>query len=190
MVCEMLNMTPTNSFDRYSAKFPPSFRSGVPAAGAWIRTAASRDVEALAAYFGNLSCPSRYNRFMGAITNFSRIARDCLVHHGKADRFTLVAESREQSRCRIIGEISYGFDHDANCGEFAISVSDHWQNQGLGSALLHALQFRAVSLGHFDLFGETLKTNDQMKGLARRAGFAFSRSLDWRAVRFDKRLAP
>jgi GNAT superfamily N-acetyltransferase len=125
---------------------------------------------------------------MGAVSNFSRIARDCLIHGGKADRFTLVAEVREQSREFIIGEISYAFDRAADCGEFAISVSDQWQSQGLGSALLGALQCRAISLGHFELFGETLKTNDRMKGLACKAGFALSRSLDWRAVRFDKKL--
>jgi GNAT superfamily N-acetyltransferase len=73
-------------------------------------------------------------------------------------------------------------------GEFAISVADSWQRQGLGRALLSALQSRAVSLGHF-LFGETLKTNEAMQGLARRSGFGFSRSQDWRAVRFEKVLA-
>jgi hypothetical protein len=48
---------------------------------------------------------------------------------------------------------------------------------------------RAIDLGFFDLFGETLKTNDPMKSLARKAGFEFTRSSDWRAVRFDKKLA-
>src|SRR5581483_10529074 len=89
----------------------------------------------------------------------------------------------------IIGEASYGFDRASGCGEFAISVSDRFQRKGLGSALLDALQCRAISLGHFALFGETLKTNDQMQSLARKAGFAASRALDWRAVRFDKRLS-
>jgi GNAT superfamily N-acetyltransferase len=154
----------------------------------WIRTATPRDVEGLTAHFGILSEPSRYNRFMGAVSNFSRIAIDCLIHGSKGDRFTLVAEMRGPAREAIIGEASYGFDSDAKCGEFAISVADRWQSQGLGSALLCALRSRAISLGHFELFGETLKSNDQMKGLARKAGFAFSRSLDWRAVRFDKRL--
>jgi hypothetical protein len=37
---------------------------------------------------------------------------------------------------------------------------------------------RALSLGHFELFGESLKTNDEMKNFARKAGFAFTRSLD------------
>jgi GNAT superfamily N-acetyltransferase len=76
-----------------------------------------------------------------------------------------------------------------DAGEFAISVADRWQHCGLGSVLLDALQFRALSLGHFELFGESLKTNDEMKNFARKAGFAFTRSLDWRAVRFDKRLS-
>jgi hypothetical protein len=62
------------------------------------------------------------------------------------------------------------------------------QHRGLGSALLGALQSRAISLGHFELFGETLKTNQNMKNLAGKAGFAFAISPDWRAVRFDKRL--
>lgn len=95
---------------------------------------------------------------------------------------------REGSRQSIIGEACYAFDGEAKCGEFAISVADHWQNQGFGSALLCAVQSRAISLGHSKLFGESLKSNDQMKGLARKAGFAFSCALDWRAVRFDKRL--
>ena len=89
----------------------------------------------------------------------------------------------------IIGEASYAFDGKNNCGEFAISVSDHWHRRGLGSALLCAVQLRAIDLGFFDLFGETLKTNDPMKSLARKAGFEFTPSSDWRAVRFDKKLA-
>ena len=40
--------------------------------------------------------------------------------------------------------------------------------------LLEAVQFRAVSLGHFELFGESLKTNHEMKNFARKAGFAFT----------------
>jgi GNAT superfamily N-acetyltransferase len=154
----------------------------------WIRTATAWDVESLGEHFRTLSHPSRYNRFMGAVSNFSEIAFDCLVQGREADRFTLVTELREGSRQSIIGEACYVFDGEAKCGEFAISVADHWQNQGFGSALLCAVQSRAISLGHSRLFGESLKSNDQMKGLARKAGFAFSCALDWRAVRFDKRL--
>jgi GNAT superfamily N-acetyltransferase len=154
----------------------------------WIRTATAWDVESLGEHFRTLSHSSRYNRFMGAVSNLSKIAFDCLVEGREADRFALVVELREGARESIIGEACCAFDSEAKCGEFAISVADRWQSQGLGSALLCAVQSRAISLGHFKLFGESLKSNDQMKGLARKTGFAFSRALDWRAVRFDKRL--
>jgi RimJ/RimL family protein N-acetyltransferase len=155
----------------------------------WIRTAAVGDVDKLCSYFATLSHDSRYNRFMGAVTNFSKVAFDCLMQVRRAECFTLVAEWREQGCDAIIGEASYAFDSTRRGGEFAISVADRWQRQGLGWALLSAVQLRAISLGYFDLFGETLKTNEEMQSLARKAGFAFSRSLDWRAVRLDKRLA-
>ena len=153
-----------------------------------IRTAAERDVDKLAEHFRTLSHPSRYNRFMGAVSNISKIAFDCLVHNRKADRFTLIAELQQDAREAVIGEASYAFESATGLGEFAISVCDSWQSRGLGSALLSALQARAISQGYFGLFGESLKTNDQMKALARKAGFAFARSDDWRAIRFDKQL--
>ena len=167
----------------------PRYGEIVAGGPVWIRTAVLGDVDKLCAYFGTLSCNSRYNRFMGAVSNFSKLAFDCLMQLRRAECFTLVAEWREQGCDVIIGEASYAFDRTNRCGEFAMSVADRWQRHGLGSALLSALQVRAVSLGYLDLFGETLKTNEDMKGLACRAGFAFTRSLDWRAVRFAKRLS-
>ena len=156
----------------------------------WIRTATAADLERLADYFGALSCAARYNRFMGAAANFTRMARECLMPARPSDGFALIAESREVDGDAIIGEASYGFDRASGSGEFAISVADRFRRKGLGFALLSALQCRAISLGHLDLFGETLKTNDEMQSLARKAGFEATRALDWRAVRFDKRLSP
>jgi GNAT superfamily N-acetyltransferase len=164
---------------------------GMAASGAsrlHIRTAAESDVDRLAEYFGTLSQPSRYNRFMGAVTSFSKAALDCMLPNYRVDRFTLIAELQEDSRETVIGEASYAHERQTRLGEFAISVCDHWQRRGLGSALLSALQSRAVSLGHSGLFGETFKTNDQMKALARKTGFVFGKSDDWRLVRFDKQL--
>jgi acetyltransferase len=155
----------------------------------WIRTATVHDLDGLTGHFGALSHGARRNRFMGTVGNVARIARDCLAQSRSGDCFTLVAETRESEGDRIVGEASYAFDREAGWGEFAISVADRWQGRGLGAALLAALQSRAVSLGYFDLFGETLKTNQEMSRLARRAGFALAaRASDWRAVRFDKRL--
>jgi GNAT superfamily N-acetyltransferase len=155
----------------------------------WIRTAAEDDAEGLADHFGKLSGAARYNRFMGEAGNVGKIARDCLRPSRRPDFFTLVAEWQEEGHDVVIGEASYGFDRATGHGEFAISVCERLQRRGLGSALLSALQSRAVNLGYLDLFGETLKGNEPMKELARKAGFRFTRSSDWRAVRFDKKLA-
>jgi L-amino acid N-acyltransferase YncA len=154
-----------------------------------IREAAALDIERLAEYFGTLSEKARHNRFMGPVNDLTMIADNCLKPGSGEERFVLFAELRKQGRSTIIGEACYGFDRDLGCGEFAISVADDCRRQGLGSALLWALQFRAVSLGFFRLFGEALKTNEEMKGFARKAGFEFTCTLDWRAVRFDKNLA-
>ena len=171
---------------KYLAR-PGAIIAGAPASVS-IRTAGIGDLDGLADHFGTLSATARYDRFMGAVDNFPKIAADCLAQGRRTECFTLVAEWCERGRDIIIGEASYAFDRDRRCGEFAMSVADRWQRQGLGSALLCALQYRAVSLGYVGLFGETLISNVAMKDMARKAGFEFSRSSDWRAVRFDKRL--
>ncbi len=56
--------------------------------------------------------------------------------------------------------------------EIALSVMDSWQRKGLGTLLLAHMERRARMLGVRSLVGEVLRTNDAMKGLARKAGFA------------------
>jgi RimJ/RimL family protein N-acetyltransferase len=154
----------------------------------WIRTAGGHDVEMLSDHFRKLSCEARHNRFMGVTGDLARIARACLTPARRAECFAFVAECR-RDRCDIIvGEASYAFDRMNGCGEFALSVADEFQRHGLGTTLLTALQFRAISLGYRELCGESLKSNDAMKNFARKAGFEFTHALDWRAVRFEKRL--
>jgi GNAT superfamily N-acetyltransferase len=170
---------------------PPRPRPLLPGASqpVWIRTASEDDLEKLAEYFEALSLPARYNRFMGTAGNFAVIARGCLVPTRKTDCCTLFVETREARGDVVIGEACYAFDRASGAGEFAMSVADRFRRRGLGWTLLCVLQSRAIRFGHLDLFGETLKGNDEMKCLARKAGFKFTRSSDWRAVRFDKRLA-
>jgi len=60
-----------------------------------IRTAVESDIDKLTAHFERLSQPARYNRFMGAVSDFSRIVRDCTMPKRKVDFFTLVVEWRE-----------------------------------------------------------------------------------------------
>ncbi len=56
--------------------------------------------------------------------------------------------------------------------EIALSVTDAWQRKGLGTLLLSHMECRARLLGARYLVGDVLRTNDAMRGLARKAGFA------------------
>jgi len=63
-------------------------RSGEPVT---VRFVEPEDGEALQAYFRALSVRSRYNRFLGAMSELSQTQLDQFTHAGELDRFSVVA---------------------------------------------------------------------------------------------------
>lgn len=61
---------------------------------------------------------------------------------------------------------------DGRVFEFAIVVGDAWQRQGIGARLLGNLLEFARAAGIERVVGSTFATNEAMKCLARKAGFA------------------
>ena len=154
-----------------------------------VRFVEPREAEALQGYFRSLSVRSRYNRFLGAISELPQTELDHFIHVGEADRFSVVAVMMLDGIETIVGEARYAFDTDTASFEFGLSIDDRHQGQGIGSALLRNLQCRAAAFGAGRLFGDTLRSNDVMIGLARKSGFAFTNSPgDWKLVRFEKRI--
>ena len=154
-----------------------------------VRFVEPDDAEALQAYFRSLSVRSRYNRFLGALSELPPAELDHFIHAGEDDRFSVIATMTIGGFETIVGEARYGFDADAESFEFGLSVDDRWQGHGIGSALLGNLQCRAAALGARRLFGDTLRSNDVMIALARKSGFAFTASPgDWKLVRFEKHI--
>ena len=152
-----------------------------------LRFVEPRDAEALQAYFRSLSTRSRYNRFFGAISELPASQLDQFIHVGEADRFSVVAVMIVDGAETIVGEARYVFDADTDSFEFGLSIEDRWQGHGVGSALLRNLECRAAAFGANSLFGDTLRSNDAMIGLARNSGYAFMPSPgDWKLVRFAK----
>jgi RimJ/RimL family protein N-acetyltransferase len=155
-----------------------------------VRFVEPRDAEALQAYFRGLSTRSRYNRFLGAVTELPADQLDQFIHVGEADRFSVVAEMTIDGAETIVGEARYAFDTDTDSFEFGLSIDDRWQGHGIGAALLRNLECRAAAFGAHRLFGDTLRSNDAMIGLARTSGFKFTHSPgDWKLVRFEKHIA-
>jgi GNAT superfamily N-acetyltransferase len=151
-----------------------------------VRFVEPRDAEALQAYFRALTVSSRYNRFLGAM---SELPQTVLHHftHIEGDRFSVIATMSIDGREIIVGEARYAFDTDTGSFEFGLSVDDRWQGQGIGSALLRNMECRAAAFGARRLFGDTLRSNAAMIGLARKSDYSFTNSPgDWKLVRFEK----
>jgi GNAT superfamily N-acetyltransferase len=152
-----------------------------------VRFVELRDAEALQSYFRSLTTRSRYNRFLGAISELPKRELDHFIDVGGADRFSVVATMQVDGFETIVGEARYAFDAGPASIEFGLSIDDRWQGHGIGKALLKNLECRAASFGASSLFGDTLRSNDAMIALARKSGYAFTNSPgDWKLVRFEK----
>jgi len=154
-----------------------------------VRFVEPGDAKALQGYFRSLSVRSRYNRFLGAVSELPQAELDRFVHVGEFDRFSVIAVMTVDGFETIVGEARYGFEAATGRFEFGASVDDRWQGHGVGSALLRNLQCRAAALGASRMFGDTLRSNDVMIGLARKSGFNLVRQPDdWKLVRFEKQI--
>jgi GNAT superfamily N-acetyltransferase len=154
-----------------------------------VRFVEPGDAGALQGFFRSLSVGSRYNRFLGAMSELPQIELDHFIHVGEADRFSVIAVMTIDGAETIVGEARYAFDAETSRFEFGLSVDDRWQGHGIGAALLKNLECRAAAFGAERLFGDTLRSNDAMIGLARKSGFAFTNSPgDWKLVRFEKHI--
>jgi GNAT superfamily N-acetyltransferase len=154
-----------------------------------VRFVEPGDADALQAYFRALTVRSRYNRFLGAVSELPPSELGHFIHAGEDDRFSVIAVMMIDGYETIVGEARYGFEADTARFEFGLSIDDRWQGQGIGSALLGNLECRAAAFGAERLFGDTLRSNDVMIGLARKSGFAFMPSPgDWKLVRFEKHI--
>ncbi len=154
-----------------------------------VRFAEPDDAESLQGYFRSLSVQSRYNRFLGAISELSQTELEHFIHVGQRDRLSILSV-RAIGGVETIGrEARDGFEADRASCEFGVSGGDRWQGLGIGSALLRNLECRAAAFGAGRLFGETLRSNAVMIGLARKSGFNFIRHPDdWKLVRFEKQI--
>lgn len=154
-----------------------------------VRFVEPRDAEALQNYFRSLSARSRYSRLLGAASELPPSELEHFIHVGEADRFSVVATILIDGRETIVGEARYAFDSATASIELGLSIDDRWQGHGIGKALLKNLECRAASFGAERIFGDTLRSNEAMIALARKAGYAFTNTPgDWRLTRFQKQL--
>jgi len=153
-----------------------------------LRPARSSDGDALQAYVRGLSPDSRYNRFLGAVNELPALELARTLAANGRDTLTLLLTSTAGDRERVVGEARVALSCAKRAGEFSMSIADDWQHLGVGSALLAEIERKAAAEGIELLFGDTLRTNEGMIGLARGRGFRVGPGFEPRLVRIEKRL--
>src|ERR1700757_5397028 len=78
----------------------------------WVRFVEPDDATALQDYFRSLSVRSRYNRFLGAMSELPRTQLDHFIHVGEDDRFSVVATMLVDGIETVVGEARYAFEPD------------------------------------------------------------------------------
>jgi GNAT superfamily N-acetyltransferase len=112
-----------------------------------------------------LSDHSRLLRFHGVVNHFPDNTLRALTTQA-AGRVALTAvATTDDGLPRLLAEARYVVD-GARVAEFAVSVADAWQRQGLGRALLQRLAVHARSTGIGLLHGSVVPDNAAMLGLA------------------------
>jgi GNAT superfamily N-acetyltransferase len=153
-----------------------------------LRRARLSDGDAMQAYVRGLSPQSRYNRFLGAVSELpaSELAR-ALAANGR-DKLTLLLTWTANAREVVVGEARVALSCTERTGEFSMSIADDWRNLGVGSALLEEIERHEAAAGIEWLFGDTLRTNEGMIALARGRGYRIAAGLEPRLARIQKRL--
>jgi RimJ/RimL family protein N-acetyltransferase len=152
-----------------------------------VRFVEPRDGEELQNYYRSLSQRSRYNRFLGAMSELPKSLLERFTHVGEREGFTVVATMQLDGFETIVGEARYVVHPHDGSFEFGLSIDDRWQGYGIGSAIMKNLECRAAAFGAERIFGDTLRSNEAMIALAKKSGFAFTNNPDdWKLVRFDK----
>jgi RimJ/RimL family protein N-acetyltransferase len=148
-----------------------------------IRPVLPQDAELTTAFFGRLPAAARYDRFMSPMRHLPPDLIERFTNVDYTDHLALVAEVFEDGQEIVVAEARYvRLAADPTAAEFAVSVAERWQGNGLAQLLLSKLAQRAAMAGIRRIVGETLATNARMLHLARKAGFRISASPQVRGV--------
>jgi acetyltransferase len=158
----------TYTIDRYPAELIDvvSVKSGERVT---IRPVLPQDEELVATFFRNLSDAARRNRFFRSLRELPPALLHAFTSIDYHAHLALIATIHVGPCEAIVGEARYVVVAPGEA-EFAVTVADAWQGQGVGTMLLSRLISRAEEEGVTRLFGDVLLTNQAMRRLAGNLG--------------------
>lgn len=135
-----------------------------------IREIREQDIELERRFIERLSPTSRRFRFLGTLVSPSDDLLRQLVVLDPAREVALIALIGEGTEETEIGVARLSAEGDGTC-EFAVTVSDEWQQMGLGTLLMQHLINSAVERGIKSIHSVDAADNEHMRELAAHLGF-------------------
>ncbi|KXU98388.1 hypothetical protein AB839_03095 [Stenotrophomonas sp. DDT-1] len=136
-----------------------------------IRAIRPQDREAERAFIEGLSSQTRHYRFLGGLCHPSEELLSRLTVIDPVKEAAFIAIETGDVNSNIIGVSRFSADSDGQNCECAVTVSDQWQNKGLGTSLMRHLIKVARSRGMRTLYSVDLSGNAAMRDLAHHLGF-------------------
>ena len=135
-----------------------------------IRNIRNDDIERERRFIERLSPASRRFRFLGTLVTPSDNLLRRLVVLDPARNVALIALIGEGQNQSEIGVARLSMEADDTC-EFAVTVSDEWQNKGLGTLLMQHLICCAIERGIKSMHSIDAVDNEPMREFAAHLGF-------------------
>ena len=140
-----------------------------------VRHVRPSDEGALRAAFRELSVHSRYQRFLGPVSELSDSLWHYLCNPDGGDHVALVALADD---LRVVGVARFiRLSTEPTTAELAVTIADAWQRRGLGSVLFEQLVDAARRRGIVSFVALALSNNVAIRRLMARQGH-----LDFRAT--------
>jgi acetyltransferase len=158
-----------------------------------IRPIRPEDEPAMIKFHESLSERSVYLRYFSPLNLQQRVAHSRLVRicFNDYDReIALVAEGKagKDGKAEILGVARMSKLHGANEAEFAVVVTDKYQNKGLGTELTRRLVQIARNEKLARLTAYTLQENREMQRMCKKLGFEVSHTMGESEVLIDMNL--
>jgi acetyltransferase len=144
-----------------------------------IRPIRPEDAKIEQEFVRRLSPESRYFRFMQAVSELTpqMLVRFTQIDYDREMALIAVREDEDGGELQV-AVARYTVDPDRKGCEFALTVADEWQGQGIGYHLMSELMEVGRSRGLDRIHGEVLASNHNMMGLMKRLGFEIRTSPD------------
>ena len=127
-----------------------------------LRPAHRSDADALSRFFTALSPRARLLRFHGAVNRLPDHVLQWMSTQVPQQHVAIVALTHtDDGLQQLLAEARYAIDGEGQA-EFAVTVADAWQRQGLGRALVQRLALHARTVGVQSLHGSVLPGNEPM----------------------------